>query len=206
MHIGVLSNTSDWSLDAAAMAKLVEAAGIESLFFGEHSHIPASRVTPYPGGDGTMPPGYERTLDLFVAPTMAATASTDLRLGTGICQIVQGDPILTAKAVASVDHTRTAEWCWSSARAGTSRRCAPRHRPGDARRTRGGARARDSGDLDRGRGDLPRTVRQLRPDLVVAEAGAERWLHDVSMTADEGQCTRDLERLLAVQAQFTGAA
>jgi probable F420-dependent oxidoreductase len=104
VEIGVLCSSADWSVDASTMARMVESAGIESLVLGEHSHIPASRETPYPGGDGTMPPGYERTLDLFVVLTMAVLATTDLKVGTGICQIVQRDPILTAKAVASVDH------------------------------------------------------------------------------------------------------
>jgi probable F420-dependent oxidoreductase len=85
------------------MARMTEAAGLESLFIGEHSHIPASRETPYPGGDGTMPEGYQRTYDLWVALTVAALATTDLKLGTGICQIVQRDPIQTAKEVASID-------------------------------------------------------------------------------------------------------
>jgi len=104
VHIGVITQVTDRSLDATTVARVVEAAGIESLFFGEHSHIPASRETPYPGGDGTMPAGYERTLDLFVVLTQAALATSELRLGTGICQVVQRDPILTAKEVASVDH------------------------------------------------------------------------------------------------------
>jgi probable F420-dependent oxidoreductase len=104
VHIGVSAQSTDRSLDAATIARTVEEAGIESVFYGEHTHIPSSRETPYPGGDGTMPAGYERTIDLFVALTMAAAATTDLRLGTGICQVVQRDPILTAKAVASVDH------------------------------------------------------------------------------------------------------
>ena len=105
MHIGVLSNSADWSLDPATMARMVESAGIESLFLGEHSHMPASRETPYPGSeDGVMPVGYDRTYDLFVALTAAALATTDLKVGSGICQLVQRDPILTAKAVASLDH------------------------------------------------------------------------------------------------------
>jgi probable F420-dependent oxidoreductase len=104
MHIGILSNCADWSLDAATQARLVEEAGFESLAFGEHSHIPASRETPYPGGNGELPAGYERTLDLFVVLTAAALATTELKVGTGICQVVQRDPILTAKAVASIDH------------------------------------------------------------------------------------------------------
>src|SRR4051812_31254496 len=101
MQIGVVSQSTDQSLDPAAIARLVESAGIESLFFGEHSHIPAVRTTPFPAGDGTLPPGVERTLDLFVALTMAAQATTELRLGTGICQVVQRDPIYAAKEVAS---------------------------------------------------------------------------------------------------------
>ena len=104
MEIGILCSSADWSVDASTMARMTESAGIDSLHLGEHSHIPASRETPYPGGDGTMPAGYERTLDLFVVLTMAALATTELKIGTGICQIVQRDPILTAKAVASVDH------------------------------------------------------------------------------------------------------
>jgi probable F420-dependent oxidoreductase len=104
MHIGIVSNCTDRSLDPGAQARLVEQAGLESLVFGEHSHIPAARETPYPGGTGALPPGYERTLDLFVALAAAALASTTLKIGSGICQVVQRDPILTAKAVASIDH------------------------------------------------------------------------------------------------------
>ena len=105
MEIGVLTNCADWSLDAATMAVMAESAGADAIHYGEHSHIPASRETPYPGApSGEMPAGYERTLDLFVVLTMAAAATTTIKLGTGICQIVQRDPIVTAKAVASVDH------------------------------------------------------------------------------------------------------
>jgi probable F420-dependent oxidoreductase len=105
VEIGVLTNCADWSLDAATMAVMAESAGFDSIHFGEHSHIPASRETPYPGGpNGEMPAGYERTLDLFVVLTVAAAATTKIKLGTGICQIVQRDPIVTAKEVASVDY------------------------------------------------------------------------------------------------------
>jgi probable F420-dependent oxidoreductase len=104
MQIGIISNCTDRSLDAGTQARLVEQAGLESLVFGEHSHIPAARETPYPGGSGDLPPGYERTLDLFVLLTAAALATTTLKIGSGICQVVQRDPILTAKAVASIDH------------------------------------------------------------------------------------------------------
>jgi probable F420-dependent oxidoreductase len=104
MHVGIISNCSDRSLDAATQARMAEEAGLESITFGEHSHVPAARETPYPGGDGTLPAGYERTLDLFVVLTWAALATSEIKIGSGICQVVQRDPIQTAKAVASVDH------------------------------------------------------------------------------------------------------
>jgi probable F420-dependent oxidoreductase len=104
MHIGIISNCSDQSLPVGIQARMVEEAGFESLFFGEHSHIPVSLSSNYPGGDGTLPPGYERKLDLFVALTLAAAATEHLRVGTGICQVVQREPLNTAKAVATIDH------------------------------------------------------------------------------------------------------
>jgi len=84
------------------MAKLVEDRGHESLFFAEHTHIPASRETPYSGG-GELPRKYVHLYDLFVSLTAAAVATTTLRVGSGICLVVQRDPIITAKEVASVD-------------------------------------------------------------------------------------------------------
>ncbi|MFZ0040662.1 MAG: LLM class F420-dependent oxidoreductase [Solirubrobacteraceae bacterium] len=84
-------------------ARLVEERGHESLFFAEHTHIPASRESPYPGG-GELPRKYIHTYDLFVGLTAAAMATSTLRVGTGICLIVERDPITTAKEVASLDH------------------------------------------------------------------------------------------------------
>jgi probable F420-dependent oxidoreductase len=104
MHIGISTSSSDQSIDPGTFARLVEEAGFETVAFGEHTHIPAGRETPYPGGDGSLPAGYERTVDLIVVLTLAALATTRVKLGTGILQIVQRDPILTAKALASVDH------------------------------------------------------------------------------------------------------
>jgi probable F420-dependent oxidoreductase len=85
-----------------AVARLVEDRGHESLFFAEHTHIPASRASPYPGG-GELPRKYTHTYDLFVALTAAAAATSRLRVGSGICLIVERDPIITAKEVASID-------------------------------------------------------------------------------------------------------
>ncbi len=84
------------------MARLAEERGLESLFFPEHTHIPASRESPWPDG-GELPRKYAHTLDLFVAVTAAVSATSRLRVGSGICLLVERDPITTAKEVASVD-------------------------------------------------------------------------------------------------------
>jgi probable F420-dependent oxidoreductase len=102
MDTGVAIFATHDSVDPASVARLVEQRGHESLFFPEHTHIPASRQSPYPGG-GDLPRRYVHTYDLFVAMTAAAAATTKLRIGSGICLVIERDPIITAKEVASVD-------------------------------------------------------------------------------------------------------
>src|SRR5665213_893581 len=85
------------------LARMVEERGQESLVFAEHTHIPASRESPYPAG-GELPPKYWHCYDLFVALTAAAAATSRLRVGSGICLVIERDPIVTAKMVASIDH------------------------------------------------------------------------------------------------------
>src|SRR5947209_12666766 len=103
MDLGVGYFPTHDGLSPGAIARLVEERGHESLFFAEHTHIPASREPPWPGGK-ELPPKYWHSYDLFVALTAAAAATTRLRVGSGICLVVERDPITTAKAVASVDH------------------------------------------------------------------------------------------------------
>ncbi len=84
------------------LARMAEERDFESLFLPEHTHIPASRESPYPGG-GELPAMYSHTYDPFVALTAAAAATERLLVGTGICLVIQRDPIITAKEVASLD-------------------------------------------------------------------------------------------------------
>ncbi len=84
------------------LARAAEARGFESLFVPEHTHIPASRRSRWPGG-ADLPKEYWHTVDPFVALTAAAAATTTLRVGTGICLLTERDPLVTAKAVASLD-------------------------------------------------------------------------------------------------------
>jgi probable F420-dependent oxidoreductase len=90
------------ALGPGELAAWIEERGFESLFFAEHTHIPASRESPYPIG-GDLPRKYTATLDLFVALTAAAAATSRLRVGSGIALVIERDPIITAKETASID-------------------------------------------------------------------------------------------------------
>ncbi len=102
MQFGVAIFATDRSISVAELVPAVEDRGFESFWVPEHTHIPASRDSPWPGG-GELPEHYWRTLDPFVALTVAAQQSSRLRLGFGILLLVERDPIITAKAVASLD-------------------------------------------------------------------------------------------------------
>ena len=102
MKFGVAIFPTDYAISMAELAPAAEQLGFESLWVAEHSHIPASRQSPWPAG-GELPKQYWHTMDPFVALTVAATASKTIRVATGICLLIQRDPIHTAKAVASVD-------------------------------------------------------------------------------------------------------
>lgn len=102
MEFGVAYFPTDYGMPPAQLAVAAEERGFESLLFCEHTHIPVSRKTPYPGG-GELPRMYIHTYDPFVACTAAAAATQRLKVGTGVCLVVERDPIITAKEVASVD-------------------------------------------------------------------------------------------------------
>jgi len=104
MRTGVAIFATHDAMAPGDVARLVEERGHESLFFAEHTHIPASRETPFPIGDGSLARRYIHTLDQFVAVTAALLTTSRLRVGSGICLVIQRDPIITAKEVASVDH------------------------------------------------------------------------------------------------------
>jgi probable F420-dependent oxidoreductase len=99
---GIMMFPTDYAIDPATLAKEVEERGFDSLWFPEHSHIPTARTSPYPGG-GDLPRMYVHTYDPFVGLMAAAAATTTLKVGTGICLVIQRDTIHTAKEVASLD-------------------------------------------------------------------------------------------------------
>src|ERR1700746_3018859 len=99
---GAMMFPTDYAIQPVELAKAVEERGLDSLFFPEHTHIPTSRRSPWPGG-GELPMEYSHTHDLFVALTAAAAVTKRIKLGTGICLVIERDPILLAKEVASLD-------------------------------------------------------------------------------------------------------
>jgi probable F420-dependent oxidoreductase len=102
MRVGAFYFPADYGINIAELAKALEDRGFDSLFVPEHTHIPASRKSPFPGG-GELPKRYSHTHDPFVALSFAAAATKKLKLGTGILLVPQHEPIVTAKAIASLD-------------------------------------------------------------------------------------------------------
>ncbi len=102
MHFGVAFFPTDYAISPIELATALEDRGFESIWLAEHSHIPASRESPWPGG-AELPQIYYDTLDPFVTLGAMAGVTSTLKLGTGIALVVQRDPIHTAKEVASLD-------------------------------------------------------------------------------------------------------
>ena len=102
MDIGIFFFPTEYSIELTELAVELEQRGFESLMVCEHSHIPASRKTEWPGG-GELPKEYYHTYDPFIALSFAAGATKTLKIGTSICLVPQRDPFNLAKQVASLD-------------------------------------------------------------------------------------------------------
>ncbi len=104
--IGISLMSSDEAIRPDLLARACEERGFESLWLPEHSHIPTSRESPWPGSltNEPLPREYSRLHDVFVALSMAAAVTTRLRLGTSVLLMAQRDPIWTAKQIATLDH------------------------------------------------------------------------------------------------------
>jgi probable F420-dependent oxidoreductase len=102
MQFGGAMFFTDYSMGAAELAQALEARGFESVWAPEHSHIPTSRRSPYQAG-GELPKQYYDVMDPFVTLSAAAAVTKTIKLGTGVCLVIQRDTIQTAKSVASLD-------------------------------------------------------------------------------------------------------
>jgi probable F420-dependent oxidoreductase len=102
MKFGISTFVNDDTIDTVSLARAIEERGFDSLVIAEHTHIPASRESPYPQG-GELPSIYYRTLDPFVTLAAAAAVTSKIELVTGIALLIQRDPIITSKEAASID-------------------------------------------------------------------------------------------------------
>ncbi len=102
MQFGVSMFATDYAMSVVDLGRAAEELGFESFFLPEHTHIPVKRETPWSGG-GELPREYSHTLDPFVALGAVAAVTGRIKLGTGVCLVIQRDPIALAKEVASLD-------------------------------------------------------------------------------------------------------
>src|SRR5262249_43233222 len=102
MDFGAAIFFTDYSMGPADLARALEERGFDSVWAPEHSHIPLSRRSPFPQG-GDLPKKYSAVMDPFIPLSAAAAVTTKLKVATGICLVVQRDPIQTAKEVATLD-------------------------------------------------------------------------------------------------------
>src|SRR5438105_15952145 len=102
MKFGISMFVTDYSIPVTELGRAAEDQGFESLWVPEHTHIPTSRRSPWPGGPN-LPQEYLHSVDPFLALSAVAAVTHNLRLGTGICLVVERDPIILAKEVASLD-------------------------------------------------------------------------------------------------------
>ena len=102
MKFGITLFPTDYTLTPQEIGREVEARGFESLFFPEHTHIPSSRLSPWPGG-ADLPREYSHPLDPLVSLAAVAAVTERIKIGTGICLVIERDPISLAKSIASLD-------------------------------------------------------------------------------------------------------
>ena len=102
MHFGLTYFPTEYAISPAELALAAEQRGFESLWVAEHSHIPVSRRSPWPGG-GELPRKYYDVMDPMVALATAGAVTSRIKLGTGVCLVIQRDPIQLAKEVATLD-------------------------------------------------------------------------------------------------------
>jgi alkanesulfonate monooxygenase SsuD/methylene tetrahydromethanopterin reductase-like flavin-dependent oxidoreductase (luciferase family) len=121
MHVGLTMFPTDYSIPPHDLAVAAEARGYESLWLPEHSHIPTSRKSPWPGG-AELPKYYYDSYDPFLSLAAAAAVTKTIKLATGICLVVERDPIHTAKQVSTVDQLPRAGSFSVLAGVGTRRR------------------------------------------------------------------------------------
>jgi probable F420-dependent oxidoreductase len=102
VDFGIVTIPTHYAIQPVDLARWAEANGFESVFFGEHTHIPTSRKTPFPLG-GELPQCYKEFYDPFIGLTAAAAVTQKLKVGTSVCLVPEHPPITLAKTIACLD-------------------------------------------------------------------------------------------------------
>ena len=148
MDFGAAMFFTDYSMTPVELAQALEARGFESVWAPEHSHIPSTRKTP-PASGGELEKRYYDVMDPFVTLTAAAMATKTLKVGTGVCLVIQRDTIQTAKLVATIDHVSGGRFLyWGRRRVEPGRDRGSRHRLQNPLQEDARADRSDEGDLD----------------------------------------------------------
>jgi probable F420-dependent oxidoreductase len=187
MDHGVVMFPTEYSIAPDELARALEERGFESVWLPEHTHIPASRKNPWPGG-GELPRDYWSAYDPFIALMAAGAATRRLKLGTGICLVIERDPIVTAKEIATLDRLSGGRVLFGIG-GGWNQEEMAHH--GTAWKSAGacsGARARHEADLDAEGGELrgrvvrferiwadPKPLQKPHPPVIIGSDG-ERTL------------------------------
>ena len=173
MHIGLTMFPTDYSIQPTDLAMEAEARDFESLWLPEHTHIPTSRKSPWPGG-AELPKYYYDSYDPFVSLAAAAAVTKKIKLATGICLVVERDPIHTAKEVSTVDRLSAGRFIFGVGGGWNAEEMA-NHGTDFATRFKLMRERIEAmkADLDAVEGEIFRRVRQVRRDDAMAEAGAE---------------------------------
>ena len=183
MDFGVVMFPTEYSIQPDELARALEERGFESVWFPEHTHIPASRRSPWPGG-APLPREYWSAYDPFVALTAAAAATRRLRLGTGICLVIERDPIVTAKEIATLDRLSGGRFIFGI---GGGWNAEEMENHGTSFKTRWRLfRERVLAMKEiwtKRRGRVPRRVRQLRQDLVATRSRSRSRIRPSSWAA-----------------------
>src|SRR6201993_1994644 len=171
MHFGGAMFFTDYSMSASELARALEERGFESVWAPEHSHIPLSRKTPFPGG-GDLPKPYYDAMDPFVILAAAAQATKTIKLGTGVALIQQRDAIQTAKLVASIDQASQGRFLFGVG-GGWNQDEMENHGTVYATRFKGGAQIKggEEKSVDEGEREIPRRFCNFPPHDPPPNAG-----------------------------------
>jgi len=102
MQFGVHIFPTEYSIQPDELARAVEERGLDSLWFSEHTHIPVHFLNTSKHG-ASLPDYYWQTYDLFVAMTLAAAVTKDIKIASGVSLVIEHDTILLAKETATID-------------------------------------------------------------------------------------------------------